>query len=308
MQDDKAQSSQTRVISVTPSDGDSEVKLSTPIRIVFSGPLNIDVFNPDHFLVYGKGHKLTKTFLVSKDNCTVTLQVELPPSVTITLTLRDNIVDAKGQPIANWRSGFDTTNQVEKGDVTEKYRALTVSDWQKWFAKDSSRVREALIHLNDEECILTLIGLLSLRASNSVISVDARHRLVGLGDSVLEPIAAKLRDADNSTQEMMASVFKGIGPSAIPVLMNLLNDTDYRQRRGAVLGLQAFGDKAVIAKPLLINILEEPGLPPDLRTIIIETIWEIGPEEDEGDRLFAMMRDEIDVPNLSAQLSGPSRL
>jgi Bacterial Ig-like domain len=100
-----------QVLSVTPTDGGSNVGPVAPITLVFSKSINAGYLSSTYFAVYNGPNLLNTSVTRSSDNRTVTLTGNWPYATTLTVAVSSDIQDVTGIPMtASFRSTFTTIN------------------------------------------------------------------------------------------------------------------------------------------------------------------------------------------------------
>ncbi len=289
---------------ITPKDGDADVELGSPIVLSFPRPLDPETVDVGQFIIYANGVALGNTVRLSSDCRILTLTLQLPPASTVTLTTGDNLRDLDGETYPSTRVQFSTVAKSTQGDPGYDHRNLDSAQWIEWFHNDRFAAAEAIYHL-DAACIPVLVEL--LRHGDGQVDMAARSVLAKIGDPVCLPLAETMKSAGDRAQSLIAVVFTWIGTGTIPILLNLLDSENARERRGALVALNAFGTRASMAETQLYSLLHGAALDTETEKLLVDTLWNLGPDEKKAAQLYKFVRSRADIPGLSQRLRSDDR-
>ncbi|RKZ11521.1 hypothetical protein DRQ53_15925, partial [bacterium] len=96
------------VVMVTPSDGATDIEVSSRIVLTFSESLNPGTINNTSFSLLANGERITPSVSRSATNRAVTLQATLPANSTVYVLVTSGVEDLSGNPLADFTSEFTT--------------------------------------------------------------------------------------------------------------------------------------------------------------------------------------------------------
>jgi HEAT repeat protein len=102
--------------------------------------------------------------------------------------------------------------------------------------------KEALIAMG-EKAIPQLLTKLDTRSAREMLTLDDIFK--GMGEIAVKPLTTKLKSRDEYVRNLAIRCLGDIGsPKAIPALVELVNNDDYRTRGGVMRALGEIGDRA----------------------------------------------------------------
>ncbi len=99
----------TSVVSISPPDSGSNIAVSTPISLTFSGPMSNSTLKADSFTLTLGGVPVPGTVAVSGNTVTFTPAASLQPAATYTVTLTDAVRDANGMAVSGGHFSWSFT-------------------------------------------------------------------------------------------------------------------------------------------------------------------------------------------------------